>query len=154
MRVKGLEIKGWRCFGADGVKIPLAPRITVLFGPNSAGKSSVLQLLLALAQSWDREDGVSQLWTQGPRVDAGRFANVVHCQAEEGEISLGVTDESGTQRTFSWYGEGRALAYGKLDKIIVQGQRTGSPFRLEWEPDEQILDGETERFFCLAPKGT
>lgn len=151
MRVREIEVKGWRCFGDDGVRIPLAPRITVLFGPNSAGKSSVLQLLLATAQSWEEEDGIAQLWTQGELVDAGRFANAVHGQDDEGVVVLGVVDEVGTRRTFSWYGQGRGASYGALDDVVVERQVGDESIVLNWVAHESSLEGERERYLSLQP---
>ena len=43
-----IDISNFKAFGAASQTIPLKP-ITLLFGPNSAGKSSVLHSLLWLA---------------------------------------------------------------------------------------------------------
>lgn len=54
--LSGMRIAGFKRFDGDGVEIPLRP-ITLLFGGNSAGKSSLLQAILSVAQSWERPTG-------------------------------------------------------------------------------------------------
>ncbi len=73
----------FKAFG-DSTALPLAP-LTFLYGPNSAGKSSVIQALLLLKQS--REG--ARLITQGPLANVGSFRGVVHGHADtDVEISL------------------------------------------------------------------
>lgn len=62
---------------------PLAP-LTLVYGPNSAGKSSIIQALLMLKQS--RSD--AQLRTQGALVNLGSFQGVVHGHAEDGDVEI------------------------------------------------------------------
>lgn len=67
-----LAISGFKSFG--GVqRAPLAP-LTLIYGANSAGKSSLMQTLLLLRQSLDSE----RLVTQGPLTDVGSFSGVRH----------------------------------------------------------------------------
>ncbi|MCK6490846.1 MAG: DUF3696 domain-containing protein [Planctomycetes bacterium] len=73
MRLK--NYKAWR----DSGDIRLAP-LTVLFGTNSAGKTSIPQLLLLLkqtAESPDRQRAL-QLGDSRTIVDAGTFDDVIH----------------------------------------------------------------------------
>ena len=69
------NFKVWR----DSGSIRLAP-LTVLFGTNSAGKTSIPQLLLLLKQtaaSPDRQRAL-QLGDQRTLVDLGTYADMVH----------------------------------------------------------------------------
>ncbi|MHA6751534.1 DUF3696 domain-containing protein [Dermacoccus nishinomiyaensis] len=66
----GLAIKGYKSF-RDGTEVPLAP-LTMVYGPNSSGKSSLIQSLLLLKQSLDHP----YLLTQGTVADVGSFAGV------------------------------------------------------------------------------
>lgn len=64
--IKSLELENFKAFGKR-VKIPFAP-ITLLFGENSSGKSSILQLLNLLKQTREsREPGSILL----PRMEKG-----------------------------------------------------------------------------------
>ena len=49
MRPTRLQLKNFKAIGAEAQSIELAP-ITLLFGPNSAGKSTVLQSLIYLRE--------------------------------------------------------------------------------------------------------
>lgn len=60
---------------ASRTTIPLAP-LTIIFGANSAGKSTVIQTLMLLKQSVDQQ----QLITQGLDTDVGGFDGIIHYQ--------------------------------------------------------------------------
>ncbi|MBL7253862.1 N-6 DNA methylase [Paractinoplanes lichenicola] len=79
-----VRLANFKSFGAD-TRVPLAP-LTLVYGANSAGKSSVLQALLLLKQSI----GQRGLVTQGPVADVGGFAGVVHRHTGE-SVGLGFT---------------------------------------------------------------
>lgn len=66
----GLAIEGFKSF-RDRIDLPLAP-LTLVYGPNSAGKSSLIQSLLLLKQSLDHP----YLVTQGTVADVGGFSGV------------------------------------------------------------------------------
>ena len=64
--LQSLELENFKAFG-ERVDIPFAP-ITLIFGENSAGKSTILQSLYLLKQTlWSRDTGAPLL----PRVDNG-----------------------------------------------------------------------------------
>jgi hypothetical protein len=57
--------------------ITLRP-ITLLIGPNSSGKTSVLSPLLLLSQTISSPDGDTAVVTRGPMVDIGNYRDFVH----------------------------------------------------------------------------
>jgi hypothetical protein len=67
-----LRIKNFKPFGAEQ-RVPLAP-ITLIYGPNSAGKSSIIQALLFLKQSVEGKTCLPR----GRYVDLGSFRALVH----------------------------------------------------------------------------
>lgn len=74
----------------------LAP-ITLLFGPNSAGKSSLLQALLLLKQSLEGLGPGHGLLLNGRWVRAGSYRDVVYGHAHSELFSLGLSwDQQGT----------------------------------------------------------
>jgi predicted ATPase/16S rRNA G966 N2-methylase RsmD len=78
-----LRVENLKAFGGPQ-RIELAP-ITLLYGQNSAGKSTLLQSLLLLKQSC----GTPGLVSQGDHTDAGSFAGLVHRHEEGRELSIG-----------------------------------------------------------------
>jgi type I restriction-modification system DNA methylase subunit len=80
-----LRVGGYKSFGEEQ-RVPLAP-ITLIYGPNSSGKSSLIQSLLLLKQSIDADT----LVTQGGLVDAGSFVGALHRHDASQTLSLGIT---------------------------------------------------------------
>ena len=82
------NFKAWK----DSGDIRLAP-LTVLFGTNSAGKSSIPQVLLLLKQTAESPDRQRALHLGDSRspVDAGTYVDVVHAHdlSEPVELTLG-----------------------------------------------------------------
>jgi predicted ATPase len=80
-----LRLENLKAFGG-AQSVHLAP-ITLLYGQNSAGKSSVLQSLLLLKQSID----AGTLVTQGQYTDAGSFLSLLHRHDAKRDLRLGIT---------------------------------------------------------------
>src|SRR4051794_26815753 len=80
------NIKGF----ADVAEVPLAP-ITLLFGWNSAGKSTILQSLLLLKQTLEENDPVRpSLVVNGTLTHLGSFRNLVHRHEMGATVEIGV----------------------------------------------------------------
>jgi len=72
-----LILENFKAFGGRRV-IPIRP-LTLIFGPNSAGKSAILQSLLALKQTLvDEDTGNAPLRLKGSLVDLGSFRDMVY----------------------------------------------------------------------------
>jgi hypothetical protein len=76
MPITHLRLKNFKCF-ADSGPIPLAP-LTVIFGRNNAGKSSILQSMLLMRQTLDAPDFGPRLNLRGPLYSAGSYPDIVH----------------------------------------------------------------------------
>ena len=87
--LKKLTVENFKGFGEPTV-IPFAP-ITLLYGPNSSGKSAILQVLYLLKQTIERAPtDVPLLLRCGPGglVDLGDFRSVVHDHDEALRIGI------------------------------------------------------------------
>jgi hypothetical protein len=72
-----LRVANFKNFGKEQI-LPLAP-ITLIYGPNSAGKSSVLKLLALMRQSYGaRHLSLPRFTPQGQMVDLGTFKSLIH----------------------------------------------------------------------------
>jgi len=77
MKLTSIELTNFKAIG-EKVVIPVKP-ITLIFGANSAGKSSILQCLAMLAQSVSSvEFEFPSLDGSGPLVDVGNYLDFVH----------------------------------------------------------------------------
>lgn len=85
--VSGIRIGNFKAFGGSQ-GIPVCP-ITVVFGPNSSGKSSIIQSLLLARHIADTGDAdVHQTTLGGGTVDLGGFAHYVHGHQVANEVEL------------------------------------------------------------------
>lgn len=87
-RITSLGLKNFKSIGSSLQSIDIAP-ITLLFGPNSAGKSTVLQSLIYLREIvCKRNLNPDQTELGGNWLDLGGFKNLVHGHDLEESIEL------------------------------------------------------------------
>lgn len=92
--IKSLSLKNFKGFSEE-VRIELRP-VTLLFGANSAGKSSVLQALQYVREILERQNVNADRTLQGGEaVDLGGFLNLVHGRAPQQEMEIEVGLELG-----------------------------------------------------------
>ena len=96
--IERIFIDGYKCL--KGVTLDTG-NLNVLVGPNASGKSSVLQSLLLLRQSADKDGNVAALHLSGPLYEAGTAQDVLHPAAEH-QIKLGL-QENGIYTEFSFF---------------------------------------------------
>lgn len=110
MLINHLVIGGLRAYPPQPARVELAP-LTLVFGPNSAGKSSLLSVLPMLAQTSPRPDVLAMT---GDLLEGGSFRMAVHRHDLATPITLGFgwVTERGIAResaiSFSWDPEARA----------------------------------------------
>ena len=85
--IKSISIKNFKGIG-DEAKIDIKP-ITLLFGANSAGKSSILHAFQYLYEILDKRDFDAQKTQKGGRfIDLGGFENLLHRPSTNSTVSL------------------------------------------------------------------
>lgn len=103
MRPQYLKLRNFKSIGADVQSIHLAP-ITLLFGQNSAGKSTVLQALIYLREALvDRNYDADKTQLGGDWLDLGGFRNLVHNRKyvdDAIELEIGFSLDGGTLPDF------------------------------------------------------
>ena len=87
----GLGLRNFKAFGDEMQEAPLS-KITLIYGPNSGGKSSIIQALLLLKQSHDGyyNQGTLELIPRGRYVDLGSFPALVHNHEVDSDIGIRV----------------------------------------------------------------
>jgi len=93
MKIKSIRLQNFK--GFKDASLELKP-LTVLLGPNSAGKSSFGQAIIAMSKSNVRDKVFSLAYDSNSSVDFGTYLDLVHtgCQGEPVMIEIGL--ESGT----------------------------------------------------------
>jgi hypothetical protein len=92
--IRSIALRNFKGFSSEA-RIELRP-ITLLFGANSAGKSSVLQALQYVREILERQNVNADRTLQGGEaVDLGGFLNLVHGRDPQKEIEIEVGLELG-----------------------------------------------------------
>lgn len=87
MRIKAITIENFKSIG-DPVRIEFKP-LTLLFGPNSAGKSSIIQALHYIREVLEfRRLDVDKTISGGEFIDLGGFENFVHGHDPNNKVSF------------------------------------------------------------------
>ncbi len=87
--ISQLRLKNFKCF--RDLTLPLAP-FTLLAGLNGMGKSSVIQSILLLRQSWQCGDlGAGRLTLSGVLTDLGTGNDILFEGADGDDIGIGLT---------------------------------------------------------------
>lgn len=93
--IKSLSLKNFKGFSEE-VRIELRP-ITLLFGPNSVGKSSLLQALQYVREILERDNANADRTLQGgDAVDLGGFLNLVHGRDPQRRIEIEIEMQLGS----------------------------------------------------------
>lgn len=100
MRLSRIEIENFKGIGTAQV-IDLKS-ITLLFGPNSAGKSTILQSLHYLREILERQNTDPDQTIAGGLIDLGGFATLVHShdlnRAIKLKVRIDLQDDQGSER--------------------------------------------------------
>ena len=115
------NFKGWK----DTGMFDLAP-ITVLFGSNSSGKSSIGQFLVMLKQTVRQSDRKTVLLLNGDSVDLGSVSDIFYAHDLEGNMKF----------EFRWDMDTKA--------VIENSDKRESYNQIEFEGDIQVSDPETQ----------
>jgi predicted ATPase len=122
-----IALENFKAFG-ERQEMPLAP-ITLIYGPNSAGKSSIIQSLLWMKQTCDPELNESnRLIFRGNLVDLGSFNSIVH--RHESKLPIGiemtVSKTSVSKSSGKWSSATNFLLGLVLKKLRGSEDREGS----------------------------
>lgn len=95
MKLASLTIRNFKAVGERPARIELRP-ITLIFGPNSAGKSSIIKALHYVRQVLEHHN-LDPEWILDGAMDLGGFRNLVHRRDLDRAITIGleVEDEAG-----------------------------------------------------------
>ncbi|GJE73117.1 DUF3696 domain-containing protein [Methylorubrum podarium] len=88
--ILSLDLENFKAFKSTGT-LKLAP-ITLIYGPNSGGKSSIIQSLILLKQSLSASSiQTSRLMTRGELVDLGTFKSIINGHDSTKILKIGVS---------------------------------------------------------------
>ena len=130
-----LTIANFKAFG-PAQEIPLRP-ITLVFGPNSAGKSSIIQSLLLARHIRDTgKPDAHQTTLGGAAVDLGGFARYIHGHHADRETTIRLTFKRADIR-------GKFEEFGNLKTLSVEYTIGKSPTGGTASPTTVIITSAT-----------
>lgn len=113
--LREVRISSFKCF--ENLALPLR-QLTLLSGVNSGGKSSVIQALMLLAQTFDLREWGHSLLLEGPELALGNVADVLNQRSARRHLALGAaTNEESVLWSFK-SGDRRALAI-ELEGVAI-----------------------------------
>ena len=88
-----IRLKNFKAFADLEQTAPMS-RITLIYGPNSGGKSSIIQAILMLKQSALEAGSAATIWglvTRGEYIDLGSYVALLHNHDAERQLGVGLT---------------------------------------------------------------
>ena len=120
-----LDLRLFKCF--ELLRLPLGP-LTLLSGPNSSGKSSVLQVLVLLHQTMREHEWSTRLALNGSGVHLGTVVDVVDEVHGRNGFEIGITaDDSSCHWVFD--GDRREMSL-RVRRVSVDGIDSEAPVTL------------------------
>lgn len=90
MRLTALTLKNFKGVGEEGARIVFSP-ITLLFGPNNAGKSSIIQALHLAREIFCNTDAdLDRINSIDGGISLGTFRDYVHNHEIDRKVSIGI----------------------------------------------------------------
>ncbi len=128
MPLTSIRLQNFKCF-ADSGEIPLAP-LTVIFGRNNTGKSSILRSLLLLRQTLDSPGPGQQLNLSDRHFQGGAYQDIVHQHKIANDVtlhfSLNVPNDSRVRHVEIEFGSKRQSP-PRLNRLKVGGPGSAQP---------------------------
>lgn len=84
--LNSLNLHNFRCFSSEQ-NIPLG-RITLIYGPNSSGKSSILKSLVVMKQTLEEASLNTNMITKGQYADIGNFKDFINSHDTKKKYSI------------------------------------------------------------------
>ncbi len=117
--IKSVSLQNFKCF-ADKTDIKLR-QITILYGHNGRGKSSLSQSLLLIGQSMKERNDLDILSIVGNKVQLDSFGDIITADSKGGEIKFWIeTERDLVEIGFASY-DGKPQL-GKLSTLVFNGE--------------------------------
>ena len=130
-----IGLRNFKAFG-DVEQAASCSKITLLYGPNSSGKSSIIQALLMLKQSALEAGNAATIWglvTRGEYVDLGGYPALLHRHDLSRELGVNFVFDQNDDK----HRVGVRMAFDGVTDIDEQGR--------EYHEDSAILSQVTYR---------
>jgi len=157
MNPTSIELTNFKAIG-EIIVVPIRP-ITLIFGANSSGKSSILQCLSMLAQSVDIEGLEPCLHSKGDLVDVGTFKDFINGHDIKKSFSCKFNFDMDGKEFFDSFlsdlqDENRQFRHVSLSKdaqkfkyILTKFKGISLSFRFDYNTENGVIEGKNVEFF-------
>lgn len=137
-----MRIRNFKGFAPDADWFPMG-ELTLILGPNSSGKSSILQAILLLAQSWSKPMSFVNLTPDGEYLQLGHVGPLFHYQNIDAPMSFAFELDGHWAVEFNYGldtgtlsgGDALRAASGRLHSVrTAQTGAIDEPVWLSWAP--------------------
>lgn len=136
--VNKIVLEKFKCF-EDKLEIPLS-NVTIMYGKNGRGKSTVSQALLLIAQSMRKANELNELVINGKLVNLGYFDELLYNYGGD-QFAIGINSE--TEYLLAQFSKVKGhSSVGRLSRLSVNGVErldTISSFGNEDKDDESLI---------------
>lgn len=126
--ITSLHLRSFKCF--ETLSLPLRP-LTVLSGHNSGGKSSVIQAMALLSQTFRESEWGNLLLLNGPDISLGSAADVLNQTNGGRELQIGFST-AGQSVTWTFRPSDRRALSLTTDVVLIDGVTRNLPTDLRW----------------------
>lgn len=118
--ISEIRLSNFKCF--DELNLPMK-NVTVLTGINGMGKSTVIQSLLALKQSYQKDEKLGKLYLNGRYVSLGNAQDVLHEKATSDILGVGYSTTEGDMANgwFRYIVDSDQMPVWKMENGIIVG---------------------------------
>ena len=151
--LRELQLANFKAFG-EKVRIPIRP-LTLIFGANSSGKSSIFQALLLLKQTLEEaQSPKTPLLFKGNSVDLGTYRDIVHRHDVDLNFEVGVQFDQKDFKDADMEKEAYGEEWSRASRPMMRANGPGSlPNAREILNDaDAVSAGMTIKFFKNSNK--
>lgn len=123
-----VHLSSFKCF--ENLDLSLG-QLTLLTGVNGGGKSSVMQALVLLAQTFRQQEWGRSLLLEGPELALGDVADVLNQDSARRRMTLGLVCEKQTVKWVFKADERRAMSIG-LEQVEIDGKQVPLDSPIRW----------------------
>lgn len=117
--LRKISLENYKCFRSTQ-EIQLTP-ITLMYGKNGRGKSSVAQALLMLGQTMRVNNGIDKLFFTGEFVKQGTFEDIKSRPSNGEEIKIDLESSDGESLKLGFLTDDRRSQIARLRTFVVNG---------------------------------
>ena len=139
--IKAIGLRGFKCFN-EKKQISLKP-VTILYGKNGRGKSTVSQSLLLIAQSMRKNNSLNHLIINDGYINQGLFDELINNNSSTRAFEISIESELNESVVAIFEPFEKYPQLGSLVSLKVNGKETFETLSGSGDDSDSFLNGDT-----------